>query len=210
MARISENAKAVAKRIHCLRDFLELLEENGQFIRWPEAVMPEPDIRKVAVASGRDSMGAPAIMFDKIRGYEGKKMVLGVHGSFTNIALLLGYPRGTSIKELFYELIQRWGSDKPLLEHIEPEDAPVNEPAAYALYDPDFTLLDAILEESRDRLLDDGKLLLAYGGKVAILRILETADDLGWQAEIVDKRELTDLPDVFLPGMLLVLTPDTE
>ncbi len=140
MARISENAKAVAERIHCLRDFLELLEENGQFIRWPEAVMPEPDIRKVAVASGRDSMGAPAIMFDQIRGYEGKKMVLGVHGSFTNIALLLGYPRGTSIKELFYELIQRWGSDKPLLEHVEPEAAPVNENRI----ESDFNLYDLL------------------------------------------------------------------
>lgn len=90
------------------------------------------------------------------------------------------------------------------------EDAPVNEPAAYALYDPDFGLLDAILEESRDRLLDGGRLLLAYGGKAAILRILETSDNLGWHAEILDERELTDLPDVFLPGMLLELKPNTK
>ena len=124
---LSTEAKAVAERIHCMRDYLELLGEHGQFITWPDAVMPEPDIRKVAVASSRDSMTAPAIMFDKIRGYPGKKMVLGVHGSFSNIALLLGYPKGTTIKELFYELIDRWGSDKPLINRIEPEKAPVNE-----------------------------------------------------------------------------------
>ncbi|NKB35744.1 MAG: UbiD family decarboxylase [Gammaproteobacteria bacterium] len=124
---ISSQAKAVAERIHCLRDYLDLLSEHGQFIKWPEAVMPEPDIRKIAVASGRDSMGAPAIMFDNIRGYPGRRMVFGVHGSFSNIALLLGYPKGTSIKELFYELIGRWGSDKPLIDRIKAEDAPVNQ-----------------------------------------------------------------------------------
>lgn len=125
--KLSDEARAVAERIHCLRDYLQLLEEQGQFIRWPEAIMPEPDIRKIAVASGRDSMNAPAILFDNIRGYPGKKLVLGVHGSFSNIALLLGYPPGTTIKELFYELIGRWGADEPLLEHVSPEDAPVNQ-----------------------------------------------------------------------------------
>jgi 4-hydroxybenzoate decarboxylase len=124
---ISAESKAVAERIHCLRDYLELLGEHGQFITWPEAIMPEPDIRKIAVAASRDAMTTPAILFDKIRGYPGKRMVLGVHGSFSNIALLLGYPKGTSIKELFYELIGRWGSDKPLLERVKPEEAPINE-----------------------------------------------------------------------------------
>lgn len=72
-------------------------------------------------------MTAPAIMFGNILGYPGKKMVLGVHGSFANIALLLGHARGAIIKELFYELIGRWGSDWPLLDRIRPEDAQVNE-----------------------------------------------------------------------------------
>lgn len=124
---LSAESKAVAERIHCLRDYLDLLSEHGQYIRWPDALMPEPDIRKIAVASSRDSMTAPAIMFDQIRGYPGKRLVLGVHGSFANIALLLGYPKGTSIKELFFELISRWGADKPLLDRVKPEDAPVNE-----------------------------------------------------------------------------------
>ncbi len=123
---LSPAARAVAERVHSLRDFLELLEEHGQCITWPEAVLPEPDIRKVVVAACRDAMGGPAIVFDKVRGYPGKRLVIGVHGSFSNLAVLLGYPKGTTIKELFYELIGRWGADQPLLTRVKPEDAPVH------------------------------------------------------------------------------------
>ena len=63
----------------------------------------------------------------KSGGYPGKRLVVGVHGSFSNIALLLGKPKGTSIKELFYELVGRWGSDQPLINRLEPEHAPVHE-----------------------------------------------------------------------------------
>lgn len=98
------------KRIVSLRDFLDLLKENGQYLIWPDEVTPEPDIRNAAVAAGRNSMGGPAILFDQIKGYHGKSMVLGVHGSFDNIAILLGHSKGTTIKELFYDLAGRWGS----------------------------------------------------------------------------------------------------
>lgn len=124
---LSDKALEVARRIGSLRDFLEFLKENGQCINWSEEVYPETDIRNVAVAAGRDSMNGPAVIFDNIAGYPGKKMVLGVHGSFTNIALLLGHPKGTTIKELFYDIISRWDADEPLLNFIEPDKAPVNE-----------------------------------------------------------------------------------
>lgn len=124
---LSKEAKQVAERISCLRDYFELLSEHGQFITWPDSVMPEPDIREIAVAAGKDSMTGPAILFDKIKGYPDRKMVLGVHGSFSNIALLLGHPKGTTIKELFYELISRWGSDKPLINKVKPDQARVHD-----------------------------------------------------------------------------------
>ena len=124
---LSPEARAVAERIRNLRDYLELLAEHGQCITWPDAVMPEPDIRKVVVAAGRDALAGPAILFDKVRGYPGKRLVVGVHGSFSNIALLLGRPKGTPVKELFYELAGRWGSDRPLITRVEPEHAPVHE-----------------------------------------------------------------------------------
>jgi len=123
---LSDSAKAVAARIHCLRDYLEFLEEHGQCITWPDQIKPEPDIRNIAAAAGRDAMHGPAIIFDKILGYPGKRLAIGVHGSFSNIALLLGYPKGTTIKELFYELVDRWGADHPQLKRIKPDQALVH------------------------------------------------------------------------------------
>ncbi len=87
------------------------------------------------------------------------------------------------------------------------EDAPVTSPAAYAFYDPGFKLLDGILTEAKDYLNAEGTLLLAYGAKQAIERIQEQAPKLGWQVTLHDPRDLTTLPDVFLPGMLLELRP---
>ena len=148
---LSPEARAIAERIHDLRDYLELLAEHGQCITWPETVLPEPDIRKVVVAAGRDAMTGPAIVFDKIRGYPGKRLVVGVHGSFSNTALLLGKPKGTSIKELFYELAGRWGSDKPLISRVKQEHAPVHENRV----DKDINLYD-LLPLYRINALDGG------------------------------------------------------
>jgi UbiD family decarboxylase len=123
---LSARARAVAERVRSLRDFLGLLAEHGQCITWPEAIMPEPDIRNVSVAAGRDAMYGPAILFDRIRGAPGRRIVVGVHGSFSNIALLLGRDKGTTIRELFFEIVGRWGSDHPLIERLNPQAAPVH------------------------------------------------------------------------------------
>lgn len=90
------------------------------------------------------------------------------------------------------------------------EDAEVNEVAAHALYDPNFALLDGLLEHSAAHLREHGSLLLAYGAKQAIERILLRGPELGWQITQADGRQLSELPEVFVPGMLLVLTPQTE
>lgn len=87
------------------------------------------------------------------------------------------------------------------------EDAKVEELAAYALYDEGFQLLDAMLEESAAHLKENGKLLLAYGAKAAITRILENAPKKGWEVEYADERNMDDLPEVFVPAVLLVLSP---
>lgn len=121
------NSKESKKKINSLRDFLDLLKEHAQCITWPESVMPEPDIRNIAVAGARDANGGPAILFDQIKGYPGKRLALGVHGSFDNLALLMGHPRGTTVKELFYDLADRWGATKGQLIQVPPEEAPVHE-----------------------------------------------------------------------------------
>lgn len=86
------------------------------------------------------------------------------------------------------------------------EDAPIEEIAAAALYDPNFQLLNGILTESPRFLKPTGKLLLAYGALTAIERILATAPQLGWQVKVCDERQLDSLPEVFVPGVLLELT----
>ncbi|MBP1157172.1 MULTISPECIES: non-oxidative hydroxyarylic acid decarboxylases subunit C [unclassified Paenibacillus] len=113
--------------INSLRDFLQLLSDHKQCITWPNEVMPEPDIRNIGAAAGNDAMNGPAIVFDQIRGYPGKKLVLGVHGSFTNLALLLGHAKGTTIQELFYDMAARWDSQKGEILYIDPDKSPVHE-----------------------------------------------------------------------------------
>lgn len=49
---LSPQATAVGRRIKGLRDFLALLDEIGQLVRWKDEVLPEPDIRNIAVAAG--------------------------------------------------------------------------------------------------------------------------------------------------------------
>ena len=88
--------------------------------------MPEPDIRNVCIAAARDPMNGPAILFDKIYGYPGRRIVVGVHGSFANLALLLGYPKDTTLKELFFGIAGRWGADKPFIKRINPDKAAVH------------------------------------------------------------------------------------
>ncbi|MEZ6134140.1 MAG: class I SAM-dependent methyltransferase [Pirellulaceae bacterium] len=88
------------------------------------------------------------------------------------------------------------------------EDAPVNEPAAYALYDPSFALLDALMSQARQHLNPGGRLLLVYGAKTPIERVYSQSAQHGWTVTTTDPRSLDDLPEVFLPGLLLELSPN--
>ncbi len=85
------------------------------------------------------------------------------------------------------------------------EDAGVEELAAHALFDPGFALLDGMLRDGARFLRPHGRLLLAYGARTAVRRILTTAPELGWHVQLIDTRDLEALPEVFLPGMLLEL-----
>jgi hypothetical protein len=46
---------------------------------------------------------------------------------------------------------------------------------------------------------------LAYGCRTAIERIRELAATEGLECELLDDRRLEDLPELFLPGMLIEL-----
>lgn len=134
---------ALAERacsVSSLRDFLELLSDHGQCVRWPDKVSLEDDVRHIAVAVGRDAQGGPAVIFDKIEGYKDKTLAVGVHGSFANIALLLGRKKQASIRDLFFELTGRWGRDRARLDRVAFDKAPVH---AHR-YESDINLYDLI------------------------------------------------------------------
>lgn len=82
--------------------------------------------------------------------------------------------------------------------------------AEFALYDPDFLLLDSLVKGARNRLKPNGRMWLAYGCVTAIRRIETLANAEGLHFTQLDQRDLDQLPEVFLPGMLLELTVPTQ
>ena len=87
-----------------------------------------------------------------------------------------------------------WENDKP--KSVE----------QFALYDPDFALLDSLVRGARQRLLPKGRMWLAYGCVTAIRRIEEIAREEHLECRRLDDRSLDELPEVFLPGMLLEIS----
>jgi release factor glutamine methyltransferase len=92
----------------------------------------------------------------------------------------------------------------PPWENDRPKDF-----AEFALYDESFLLLRSLLSGLQDHLRPGGKALLAYGCVNAIRTIQKLAPEHGLSVRVLDDRNLDDLPDVFLPGMLLEVTPHT-
>ena len=80
--------------------------------------------------------------------------------------------------------------------------------ADFALYDPSFQLLRSIIQDGRQHLSPDGRILLAYGCVAAIREAKKLAAECDMQLLILDERDPESLPEVFLPGMLLGLLPE--
>lgn len=88
------------------------------------------------------------------------------------------------------------------------EDAKPENRAEYALYDESFRLLRSLLSGLRDHLNPGGRALLAYGCVTAIRTIQRLAPEHGLRVRVLDDRDLDELPEVFLPGMLLEVEPE--
>jgi UbiD family decarboxylases len=116
----------VAKVYEGLREFLQTLEEEGQLVRIKDEVMPEPDIGAAGRAAANMKGNAPAILFEKIKGYKGK-VVTNVHGSWANHALMMGMQKDATTKEQFFELNRRWDKYPVEPEVVAREDAPCKE-----------------------------------------------------------------------------------
>jgi len=75
-------------------------------VRVEKEVLPEPDIRAAAYAAFKLS-GGPAVFFENINGYDQKKVVMNVHGSWENYALMMDLPKNTPVKRLLQEIEER-------------------------------------------------------------------------------------------------------
>jgi UbiD family decarboxylase len=93
-----------------LRGFLAALEKEGQLLRIPEQVRPEPDLAAAANAAARLGDDAPALWFDDVEGFHPgtARIAMNVHGSWANHALALGLPKATGTREQVEEFARRW------------------------------------------------------------------------------------------------------
>lgn len=106
-----------------LREFLEILENEDQLITIKEQVMPEPDLSAIG-KSAPDMENGPAVMVENIKGYN-NRVVLNVHGSWQNHALMLGLPKNTPIRDQFFELDKKWSSCP--IKPVWVKNAPIKE-----------------------------------------------------------------------------------
>jgi len=90
-----------------LREFLAKLEQEGQLVHIHDEILPEPGIRHISRAAG-DVPNGPAVMLDNIKGYGGMRVVMNVHGSWANHALMLGMSKDAIPKAQFFNLLDKW------------------------------------------------------------------------------------------------------
>ncbi len=109
-----------------MREYLELLEDHGQLARISEPVTLEPGVREIAGAAASDRDHGPAVLLDNLVGASGARIAVNVHGSFANLAVLLGMsPQTTTRRQMFEELCRRWRPQPRSLVHVD--NAPVHQ-----------------------------------------------------------------------------------
>ncbi|USD82810.1 UbiD family decarboxylase [Bacillus safensis] len=121
-----------------LREFLDLLESENQLVRIKDEVMPEPDLSAIG-RSAPDMENAPAVLVEKVKGYN-TPVVLNVHGSWQNHALMLNMDKNTPVKEQFFELERIWDRFPIKPVWVDKKDAPVKE----IVIEEDINLFDVL------------------------------------------------------------------
>jgi len=119
--RMTERAR-VHPPFRDLRDFLAALRAERQLLAIHDRILPEPDLGAAMRALGNLGEGAPAVAFDNVIGFEGKPIVMNVHGSWANHAIMLGLPKHTPVKDQFFEFAARWARFPGPVAHVD--DAP--------------------------------------------------------------------------------------
>ncbi len=121
-----------------LREFLALLESENQLIRIKDQVMPEPDLSAIG-RSAPNLENGPAVLVENIKGYK-TPLVLNVHGSWANHALMLNLPKDTPVKEQFFALKDKWDQYPVKPVWVDKKEAPVKE----VIIENDINLFDIL------------------------------------------------------------------
>lgn len=108
-----------------LRELIPALEKEGQLIRITESTSTEPGVRGYLRAASAMENDGPAIIFNNLKGYAGKQLLINTHGSWANLATIFGRDKKTPLKELFYDLSDRWDRYPGKVEWIK--NAPCQE-----------------------------------------------------------------------------------
>jgi vanillate/4-hydroxybenzoate decarboxylase subunit C len=90
------------------REFLTVLEQQGQLLRITDQVKFEPDLAAAGCALAQIGDYAPAILFNNIAGCVDTQVAMNVHGSWPNHALALGLDKGTGLRDQFFEFVRRF------------------------------------------------------------------------------------------------------
>lgn len=106
-----------------LREFIDVLRKENQLVEIEDEVLPEPDLSAIGKAAPSVNSGS-AVWVKHVKGYH-NSVLLNVHGSWQNHALMLGLPKSTSVKEQFFELDKRWA--KYPIKPVWTNDAPIKE-----------------------------------------------------------------------------------
>jgi len=132
-----------------LRSFLAKLEEEKQLVRYSEQVQPFPDVGCISHVISDMGHYGPAVIFDNIAGYKGKKLVVGVQGSWANHALSFGLPKNTRLRDQFFAISDLWENYPGQVEYIS------NAPCQEVSIDTDINLYE-IMPLYRINELDGG------------------------------------------------------
>lgn len=122
-----ERATPKASDIADLRDWLERVEAIGELHRITREVDPIEEMGAITYLVGKQA-GAPALLFENIKGYPGRMGSLWniLSSSYNRVALTLGIEPGLPTMDLIAETRQRLARRVPPAE-VEPRTAPVNE-----------------------------------------------------------------------------------
>ncbi|MBL6724248.1 MAG: 50S ribosomal protein L11 methyltransferase [Rubripirellula sp.] len=86
----------------------------------------------------------------------------------------------------------------------------ISKPIDHAFYDPNFGLMESLLDGLPKHLNPGGRCLLAYGHRPAIERLEEECKKRNYAFKILDNRNLGNLERDFLPGMLVEVKVPTS